>query len=105
LVETTLGWHEPTLFQKAARSQHRRDFVTQQTAIFRNEVMRRPFRARLGADVKVQYVPHIVNPIPDLMNDPPFSMTAIECRFLDGGSLPDERVVISNARNEQSAWF
>jgi hypothetical protein len=59
-----------------------------------------PILARLRRDVEVNSIFLVVDPIPDLVNDPPLPTLAVENRSLNRRSLKDEIVVVSDACDE-----
>ena len=62
--------------------------------------MRNPILARLRRDVEVNSIFLVVDPVPDLVNDPPLPTLAVENRSLNRRSLKDEIVVVSDACDE-----
>src|SRR6202034_3598969 len=105
LVIATLFGCEPLHLLETGRCQCGREFIAEQTAIFSCKVKRGPLHAGLHRDVDVNRVPLVIDPVPDLMNDPPRPTISVESRSLNRRSSKDEVVVVPDTRHEQSACF
>jgi hypothetical protein len=62
--------------------------------------MRNPILARLRRDEEVNSIFLVVDPVPDLVNDPPLPTVLVENRSLNRRSLKDEIVVVPDACDE-----
>ena len=98
LMETSIRRHEPTRFDKARLVQNHGEFVAEEGAADRDEVVTGPSRISLLCDVQMDGVLPATRPVPDLVVDASMSSIVEEGRRRHRGTLMDDLVVIAYVR-------
>lgn len=103
----TRGWlipafcrHQPDRLRETHGSQCLRELLPCYSPVLRDGVVCTPALVVLNRDVQVQRVLSRFSPIPDLVDDSSTSSISKECGFLHPWPLHQERVIISNARDD-----
>src|SRR5208282_1888793 len=103
LVETSLGRQHPTHPHESDTFKNGSQFVAEHCSVGGSAVLSLPARRSIASDIQMEGVSALIDPVPQLKNDPASPCIREETRTLNDWSFLNQIVIVPDAGHKNSA--